>query len=136
MEGLTIGRLAREGQVNVETIRYYERRGLLPRPPRRSSGYRVFPPSAVRVLMFVKTAQALGFSLREIKELLSLRIQPGRSCADVRARAEQKIAEIDQKIRTLQAMRKALLKLAAACSGRGPISDCPILESLEAGDTP
>ena len=134
MEGLTIGRLAREGQVNVETIRYYERRGLLPRPPRRPSGYRVFPPSAVRVLQFVKTAQALGFSLREIKELLSLRIQPGRSCADVRDRAEQKIAEIDQKIRTLKAMRKALMRLAAACSGRGPISECPILESLEAGE--
>ncbi len=82
----------------------------------------------------MKTAQALGFSLREIKALLSLRIQPGRSCADVRERAEQKIAEIDQKTRTLQAMRKALLRLAASCSGRGPISECPILESLEAGE--
>lgn len=134
MEGMTIGRLARQGQVNVETIRYYERRGLLPRPPRRPSGYRIFSPSAVQVLRFVKTAQALGFSLKEIKELLSLRIQPGRSCADVRGRAEQKVTEIDQKIRTLQAMRKALVRLAAACSGRGPISECPILESLEAGE--
>jgi MerR family mercuric resistance operon transcriptional regulator len=133
MEGLTIGRLAREGQVNVETIRYYERRGLLPRPPRRPSGYRMFSPSAVQVLRFVKTAQALGFSLREIKELLSLRIQPGRSCADVRGRAEKKIAEIDQKIRTLQGMKKALVRLAAACSGRGPITECPILDSLETG---
>lgn len=133
MEGLTIGRLARESQVNVETIRYYERRGLLPRPPRRPSGYRMFPPSAVQVLRFVKTAQVLGFSLKEIKELLALRIQPGRSCADVRGRAERKIGEIDQKIRTLQSMRKALVRLAAACSGRGPVSDCPILESLEAG---
>jgi MerR family mercuric resistance operon transcriptional regulator len=134
MEGLTIGRLAREGQVNVETIRYYERRGLLPRPPRQPSGYRMFPPSAVQVLRFVKTAQVLGFSLKEIKELLALRIQPGRSCADVRGRAERKIGEIDQKIRTLQSMRKALVRLAAACSGRGPVSDCPILESLEAGE--
>jgi MerR family mercuric resistance operon transcriptional regulator len=134
MEGLTIGRLAREGQVNVETIRYYERRGLLPRPPRQPSGYRMFPPSAVQVLRFVKTAQGLGFSLEEIKELLALRIQPGRSCADVRGRAERKIGEIDQKIRTLQSMRKALVRLAAACSGRGPVSDCPILESLEAGE--
>ncbi len=134
MEGLTIGRLAREGQVNVETIRYYERRGLLPRPPRQPSGYRMFPPSAVQVLRFVKTAQVLGFSLKEIKELLALRIQPGRSCADVRGRAGRKIGEIDQKIRTLQSMRKALVRLAAACSGRGSISDCPILESLEAGE--
>ncbi len=133
MEGITIGRLAREGQVNVETIRYYERRGLLPRPPRRPSGYRIFSPSAVQVLRFVKTAQALGFALKEIKELLSLHIQPGRSCADIRERAEQKFAEIDQKIRTLQAMRKALVRLAAACSGRGPISECPILESLQTG---
>jgi MerR family copper efflux transcriptional regulator len=133
MEGMTIGRLAREGQVNVETIRYYERRGLIPRPPRGSSGYRMFPPSAVQVVRFVRTAQALGFSLKEIKELLSLRIQPGRSCADVRERAEQKIAEVDEKIRTLRAMGKALMRLAGACSGRGPISECPILESLQAG---
>ena len=134
MEGMTIGRLAREGQVNVETVRYYERRGLLPRPPRRPSGYRAFPASTVRVLRFVRTAQALGFSLKEIKALLSLRIQPGRGCADVRERAEQKMREIDRKIRMLQAMRKALVRLTAACSGRGPISECPILESLEAGE--
>lgn len=133
MEGLTIGRLAREGQVNVETIRYYERRGLLPRPPRRPSGYRIFPASAVQMLRFVKSAQEIGFSLKEIKELLSLRIQPGRTCADVRNRAEQKIAEIDRKILALEAMRKALVRLKAACSGRGPVSDCPILESLESG---
>ncbi len=131
MDGLTIGRLAREGQVNIETIRYYERRGLLPRPPRRPSGYRMFPHSTVSVLHFVKSAQELGFSLKEIKELLSLRIQPGRTRADVRKRAEDKIADIDQKIHTLKAMRKTLGRLTAACCGRGPISDCPILESLE-----
>ena len=124
MEGMTIGRLARKSQVNVETIRYYERRGLLPRPARRPSGYRMFSPSTVQVLRFVKTAQALGFSLKE---------QPGRSCADVRERAGQKIAEIDRKIRTLQGMKKALVRLAAACSGRGPITECPILDSLETG---
>lgn len=131
MEGLTIGRLAREGWVNIETVRYYERRGLLPRPPRRPSGHRVFPPSAVRVLQFVRESQALGFSLKEIKELLSLRIQPGRSCADVRGRAKLKIADINQRLRTPEAMRQSLVKLVAACSGRGPISDCPILESLD-----
>ena len=130
MDGLTIGRLAREGKVNIETVRYYERRGLLPRPPRRPSGYRIFPPSAVLVLQFVRRAQELGFSLKEIKELLSLRIQPGRTCADVRDRAMHKMTDIDQKIRALQAMRKALVRLTAACSGKGPISDCPILDSL------
>ncbi|MFQ5876239.1 MAG: MerR family DNA-binding protein [Acidobacteriota bacterium] len=133
MDGLTIGRLAREGRVNIETVRYYERRGLLPRPPRRPSGYRIFPESAVLVLRFVRSAQALGFSLKEVKELLSLRVQPGRTCADVRGRARRKIDDIDQKIRTLQAMRKALVRLEAACSGRGPISGCPILDSLDAG---
>jgi MerR family mercuric resistance operon transcriptional regulator len=133
MDGLTIGRLAREGLVHVETIRYYERRGLLPRPPRQPSGYRMFPPSAIQVIRFVKTAQSLGFSLKEIKDLLSLRIQPGRSCVEVRSRAERKIVEIDEKLRSLQVIRKALRRLAAACSGRGPIAECPILESFQAG---
>lgn len=133
MEGLTIGQLAREGGVGVDTVRYYERRGLLPRPPRRPSGYRIFSPSAVRVLRFVKRAQGLGFSLREIRELLALRIQPGRTCGDVQEKTVRKIADIDLKIESLQAMRKSLVRLAAACSGRGPTSECPILESLGSG---
>jgi MerR family mercuric resistance operon transcriptional regulator len=117
--------------VNLETVRYYERRGLLARPPRTAAGYRAFAPEAVRRLRFVKRAQALGFSLKEIKDLLSLRAMPKAQCADVRARAAAKITEIDAKIRTLQAMRKALQRLTAACSGRGSVSQCPILESLD-----
>ncbi len=131
MDELTTSEVAKRGGVNLETIRYYERRGLLPKPPRTLSGYRAFAPDAVRRLRFVKRAQALGFSLKEIKELLSLRAAPKARCADIRERAEAKIAEIDAKIRTLQAMRKALLRLTAACTGRGSVSDCPILESLD-----
>jgi Hg(II)-responsive transcriptional regulator len=131
MDQLTTAEVAKRGGVNLETIRYYERRGLLPKPPRTPSGYRAFAPDAVRRLRFVKRAQALGFSLKEIKELLSLRAAPKARCADIRARAEVKIAEIDAKIRSLHAMRKALLRLTAACTGRGSVSDCPILESLD-----
>src|SRR5467141_2837814 len=108
MEGLTTAKLAHEGGVNVETIRYYERHGLLPKPPRTHSGYRVFSEDAVVRLRFVKHAQELGFSLKEIKELLSLRVKPGSSCADVRRKAEAKITDVDQKIRRLQAIKGAL----------------------------
>src|SRR5213596_1649390 len=131
MEALTRGELAQQGRVNAETIRYYERRGLLPKPPRTPSGYRTFDREAVRRLRFIKQAQALGFSLKEIRELLSLRVDPRSSCADVRRRAEAKIADIDEKLRALRAMRRALVRLTAACAGRGPVSACPILESLE-----
>mgnify|MGYP001563917126 CR=1 FL=1 len=131
MGQLTIGHLAKDAQVNVETIRYYERLGLLPRPPRTQSGYRIFPDDAVRRLQFIQRAQDLGFSLKEIRDLLGLRLRPGTRCADVRERAEAKIAEIDVKIRSLQAMRKVLVRLVGACSGGGPVSDCPILESLD-----
>lgn len=128
---MTIGNLARRAEVNVETIRYYERLGLVARPPRTQSGYRVFPNDAVHRIQFIQRAQDLGFSLKEIRDLLGLRLRPGARCEDVRARAEAKIAEIGGKIRDLQAMRNALGRLVAACSGGAPVSACPILESLE-----
>jgi len=133
MKGLTIGELAKRGGVNLETIRYYERAGLLPRPPRTQAGYRIFPDDAARRLRFIKRAQQLGFSLREIRELLALRIEPGKTRADVRERAKAKIEDIDQKLRTLRQMKSALVKLTAACHGNGSLSDCPILEGLEKG---
>jgi Cu(I)-responsive transcriptional regulator len=135
MSHLTTGGLARRGGVNLETIRYYERRGLLPKPPRTVSGYRAFAPDAVRSLRFVKRAQALGFSLKEIKELLSLRAAPRARSADVRAQVRRKIDDIERKLRSLAAMKKALLKLVDECSGRGPVSECPILESVSSGTT-
>src|SRR5947199_4228125 len=134
MEGLRTGELAIQGGVNLETIRYYERRGLLPKPPRTSAGYRTFDPEAVRRLRFIKQAQGLGFSLKEIKALLALRVDPCSSCGDVRKRAEAKIGEIEAKVRMLLGMKKALGRLTAACAGRGRVSHCPILESLDAED--
>lgn len=131
MDQLTIGTLAKEAQVNLQTIRYYEREGLLAEPPRRASGYRIFSWDAVRRVRFIKRAQGLGFSLSEIKELLALRIDQERGSAGVRTLAQEKIVDIEQKIRTLQAMKKVLRKLTERCPGCGPISECPILDSLD-----
>ena len=131
MDGFKTSEVARAGGVNLETIRYYERHGLLPKPPRTPAGYRTFDPEAVRRIRFIKQAQVLGFSLKEIRELLSLRIDPRRSCGDVRTRAEAKLADIEGKIRSLRAIKKTLARFIAACSGRGPVSGCPILEALD-----
>ena len=132
MNGLTISSVAKQAQVNIETLRYYERQGVVPKPPRTDSNYRVYPPDTVRRVRFVKHAQELGFSLKEIKELLSLRATPGASCQDVRQRAAAKIDEIDEKTLSLQAMRHVLHKLVQQCvARRGSLSECPILESLD-----
>jgi MerR family mercuric resistance operon transcriptional regulator len=131
MEKLTISRLAQLGGVNLETIRYYERRGLLPKPPRTEAGYRQFSPDAARRLRFIKRAQELGFSLEEVRELLALRIEPRKNRASVRARAEAKITDIDRKIAALDAMRSSLRDLAERCEHCAPSSECPILASLD-----
>src|SRR5215216_6350680 len=117
---LTIGKLAREGGVNIQTIRYYERRGLIPKPARALSGYRLYDREAIKRLAFVRQAQLLGFSLHEIDELLSLRMRPGVTCADIRMKARQKIASIDEKISDLTRIRGALSKLAKVCRGQRP----------------
>ena len=131
MEVMTIGQLAKRGRVNLETVRYYERRGLIPRPPRWPSGYRQYSQDSVARIEFIKRAKELGFSLKEISELLSLRVDPATTCAVVKRRAEVKIADIEDKIRYLQKMKRALSKLTASCRGRGPTSECPILEALD-----
>ncbi len=130
-DGLRIGNVARAAGVNVQTLRYYERRRLLRGPERDPNGYRRYDRDAVRVVRFVKHAQALGFSLAEIKELLALRVDPRRSCGDVKRRAEAKLADIERKIEGLRAMKRTLARFIAACSGRGPTSECPILEALD-----
>jgi MerR family transcriptional regulator, copper efflux regulator len=117
--------------VRIETLRYYEREGLVASPPRSVSNYRLYPEETVRRVQFIKRAQELGFSLKEIKELLSLRADPTVPCADVRSRALAKINDIDQKMRTLQAMKHTLTHLVEECPGQGAITDCPILESLD-----
>ncbi len=131
MQKLTIGQLARLGGVNRETIRYYEREGLLPEPPRTAAGYRIFPREAARRLRFIKRAQELGFSLREVHELLLLRMKPGTKRAEIRARAETKIADIDQKMRDLERIKQTLRKLTGRCERCGPLAKCPILASLD-----
>jgi MerR family transcriptional regulator, copper efflux regulator len=131
MNGLTIGEVAAQARVHIETLRYYERRGLIERPPRSVSNYRSYPEDAVRRVHFIKRAQELGFSLKDIKELLSLQAAPEAECGEIRAHAEAKIKEIDEKIGSLMAMKSALSKLVAECSGQGPLAECPILESLD-----
>ena len=130
--GLKSSALAELGGVKLQTIRYYEREGLIPKPPRLRSGYRVFPDTAVHRVQFIKRAQELGFSLKEIRELLSIKIDPAKECSDVQRLALAKVTDIEAKIRTLQAMKGVLNKLAKACPGCGPSSECPILESIAA----
>jgi len=130
--GMKIGDVAERGGVNLQTIRYYERERLLPEPPRLASGYRMFPESAVRRVRFIKRAQELGFSLAEIRELLSLRENADAGAQDMRQRAKAKVADINEKIRTLRAMKDALNALAESCPGCGPLSECPILDALDA----
>lgn len=131
MAWLRVGEVARQAGVNLQTVHYYERRGLLPEPPRTGSNYRAYPPDAVRRIRFIKRAQELGFTLKEIRELLSLRAGGGSGCTDVRGHAEAKVRDIENKVRSLQAMRGVLLELIGECSGSGPVSECPILEALD-----
>jgi len=130
MEALTSGRLAKEADVNLETIRFYEREKLLPKPPRTAAGYRLFPAEAIQRVRFIRRAQTLGFTLKEIRELLALSQSRRASCETVRQRAERKLVEIEGKITALVAMKGALTELSANCRGRGPVTRCPILECL------
>ena len=128
---VTIGELARRAGVNVQTVRYYERRGLLDEPHRGDSGYREYDASVLERLRFIRRAQELGFTLGEIGELLQLRLEPSTTAGAVKARAERKIAEIDGRLRDLTRIRDALAHLAGRChGGRGPTGDCPLLDAL------
>ena len=129
--GLTISRAAERAGVGVETIRFYERRGLIRQPPRpRSGGFRYYDKDIVERVCFIRQAQELGFSLREIKELLSLRANPGADCADVRAKAITKRTEVERKIAQLQHIRAALDELIASCPGGGALRACTIIDAL------
>jgi MerR family mercuric resistance operon transcriptional regulator len=126
-----IGELARGAGVNVQTVRYYERRGLLDEPRRRESGYREYPADTVARLRFIRRAQELGFTLAEIGDLLALRLDPHTTAADVKVRAEEKIREIEKKILDLERIKNALSHLAGRCrGGRGPAGDCPLVDAL------
>ncbi|GMR13547.1 MAG: Zn(2+)-responsive transcriptional regulator [Gemmatimonadota bacterium] len=129
--GLTIGALADAAGVGRETVRFYERKGLLADPPRTDSGYRSYPPESVERLRFIRRAQGLGFTLEEISELLALRVDEVAACGTVEARAREKLAKVAQKLTELRRMKRALERLVDACEAREPTSDCPILEELE-----
>jgi MerR family transcriptional regulator, copper efflux regulator len=129
---VTIGQLAKLVAVGVETIRFYEREGLLAVPARLPSGYRQYPPEAVDRVKFLRRAQWLGFTLKDAKELLALRDDPDARSVEVRAKAVEKLADIDARIADLQHMRANLSRLVAACDGHGPADGCPIISAIAA----
>jgi MerR family copper efflux transcriptional regulator len=130
MESFTIGEVAKRAQVGIDTVRYYERNHLLPDPPRRLSGYREYHRDDVRRLRFIRRAKDLGFTLAEIRELLTLSTDRERGVRGVKARADARLAEVELRIRELQSMRRGLKRLIAACPGHGPLENCPILAAL------
>lgn len=132
---LTIGDVAKQAGVGVETIRFYERKGLIDRPRRPAGGFRHYDEQMPRRIRFIRHAQELGFSLREIRELLDLRIDPNVSCADVKAKAVAKVAEVEDKLAGLTRMRDTLLAITHSCAGEGPTTECPILDALDEPQT-
>lgn len=132
MDGMTRSEVAERAGVNRETVRYYEDRDLIPAPRRSSTGYRLYDESYVRRIRFVGRAQELGFTLREIKGLLELRAGPEATCRDVKTQAEEKHAEVEEKIADLKRIRRALASLVDTCAGgKGPTSECPILDAMQ-----
>jgi MerR family transcriptional regulator, copper efflux regulator len=128
---LTISAVARRARVPLDTIRYYERRGLLPAPPRSAGGYRQYSPDAVRRLTFIKRAQALGFTLEEIAELLAIQAVPDGACGAVERRARAAMRRIETKLDELTRMRDAISRLATACRSAHPADECPMLTALD-----
>ncbi|MCS6306318.1 MAG: heavy metal-responsive transcriptional regulator [Nitrospira sp.] len=129
--GWTIGQLSKMASVNVQTVRYYERRNLLQPTDRKTSGYRVYSGDALRRLRFIKNAQALGFTLHEIEELLDLRINSKARCGDIQRKAEAKLKHVEAKVRDLQSLEAALRRLIRTCRAGQPTDHCPILQGLE-----
>jgi len=132
---MKIGEVATAAGVGIDAVRFYEREGLLPKPARRPSGYRDYSPDAVLDLRFIKRAKELGFSLKEISELIAIDRDPEATAGDVKKLAEEKLTDLEDKIRSLQRMKRALREVAESCPGRGPTRDCPILRSLTADQT-
>lgn len=132
MAGLTIGKLAAVAGVGVETVRFYERMGLIERPVRPTTGYRTYSRKSVSQIAFVRQAQELGFTLREIRDLLELRANPSADCAAVRARTMAKLAQLETRINRFERMRAALRELLSGCPGRGELNQCPIVGALSA----
>lgn len=128
---MRIGKVAKQVGITVEAIRFYEKKGLIEPPERNESGYREYPEDAVHLVSFIKKAKELGFSLKEIKELMSLRYKPGTTCGEVKEQTEQKIVDIDRKVEDLLRIKSALTELVSICPGQGPLKHCTIMEALE-----
>jgi Zn(II)-responsive transcriptional regulator len=136
MRQLTIGKLAKQANVGVETLRYYERRGLLAPQRRTDAGYRLYDEDAGQRLQFIRRAQALGFSLNDVAELLSLSSRPSASAGQVKQLARAKIDDIEARIRDLERMKAALAALEDQCPGHaGTTAECPILAALNQGES-
>lgn len=133
---LTIGTVARRAGVGIDTIRYYEREGLLPEPQRRTSGYRDYGSGVIERLRFIRRAKDLGFTLEGIRELLTLSTDRERGVKSVKQRAQARLGEVEQRIRELQRVKRGLKELIDACPGHGALEHCPILRALGGADTP
>jgi MerR family mercuric resistance operon transcriptional regulator/MerR family gold-responsive transcriptional activator of gol and ges genes len=128
---LTIGQLAKAASVNVQTVRFYERQGILKPLARKESGYRIYNEDSLKRLVFVRQAKALGFSLREINNLLGLRARSAEHCNKVRAKAADKLKEVRQKIKYLKLLEQTLKTLISKCESRIVSNSCPIIEKME-----
>jgi MerR family copper efflux transcriptional regulator len=126
---MTIGQVAKLAGVGVETIRFYEREGLLNKPKRKESGYRMFGPEVVNRIQFIKSVKELGFSLREIRELLFLRVDSRGTAAEVKRRIDLKIDQIDRRISDLKKVRTALAQISRS-AGKAPLTESPLLDVL------
>ncbi len=136
MRTMTISKAAKRAGIGIETVRFYERRGLIDQPLKPAAGgFRDDPPETVSRLRFIREAQELGFSLDEIADLLSLRADPKANCAQVQRRAEAKLDEVNRKVERLKEIGKALERLIRACTGKGAIGACSIIETLESDQT-
>jgi DNA-binding transcriptional MerR regulator len=131
--GFTIGQIASRTGISVQALIHYERKGVIPPPPRTDANHRRYPPEAIRRVRFVKSAQALGFRLSEIRDLLALTARRDATCNDIRDRVQQKIASIDEKVSALATIRQDLARLVEQCPGEAPVSACPIVDSLANG---
>lgn len=130
MSQVTIGRLSTETGVKIETIRYYERAGLISPPLRTSGNYRSYGPKDVARLRFIKRTRDLGFSLEEVRALLDISVQQDRDCCEIDALASEHLAEVDRKIADLTSLRQQLSSMIASCRG-GTVADCQILEAFQ-----
>jgi len=134
MSGLTIGKVAKSVGIGIETVRFYERKGLIQPPIRTEANYRLYTDDGIARLRFIKQAKSLGFTLREIKELLLLRVRPDATKADIKKQIHDKINDVEMKINDLKAIKKSLKSLDSCCDGHGSAFDCPILMALDGCD--